>query len=175
MKLQVDRSIAGVVCVQLGLEDCFALAGELRALQRNTRAPLRIDARGEWVSFEVNAESFRVEVHSDGLRFRMPPANLRELIEAVEEYVEEDSELPLDHSLEAFGAEIVGPCVTDVVIETVASGVTAEDRAEDPAVDSVQDLLKTGRKLEAIALLRRDRRISLLDATKEAERIESEI
>lgn len=111
----IDTSLETVITVEVSLDERSEVIERLRE-----DSPI--------VVFQTNLgtltichsdKDFNVNVHdSSNIVFNLPSKEFEGLIEAIEEHLVQSRILPLDHSFETLGAEILPKEIKDVVIQT---------------------------------------------------------
>jgi|GEM_PF-1467715 len=119
--MRLDISTPDLVCVQFVNEERCDIEARLRSLARGEVAEVVILCPEGSVTFRLRDSGMRIDCRDRraiGVELVRPECEA--LADALAEQQAEGLGLPLDHSFESLGAEILLPEVRDVVIETVA-------------------------------------------------------
>lgn len=113
--ITISDTIPSIVTIQIPNNERH----HLLELLRSDKYPIRVSTDRGWIEI-YDDTTFHVNVQClDRVIIRIPHTDKQELVDAIEEHIAENGSLPLDHSFEASGANIVPQGIRDVVVETV--------------------------------------------------------
>lgn len=118
--ISIRKIKSSTIVLELPLSNRGAFLEQLRSVAPGNA--LFMSARtGERVSFIRNSGTdFSVDAtKNDSVELRLPNEQWQDLIDAIQEHIDEDGDLPLDHSFEPYGAAFFPSSLKDLVIETV--------------------------------------------------------
>lgn len=116
--LTIDKETPNLICIQIPLAERQDFVEKIKKLL--TTGSAYFAALAGAIHFVLSDSEFKVEANSfDEIVITLPEGECIGLIESVREHIEDDMELPLDYSLESFGALLIPESLKDIVIETI--------------------------------------------------------
>jgi len=116
--LHVDSSIKNLYCIQIPLYYQKKLV-DLFFKELKTKTEFNLPCKNCEIKISVISGKPKAIVKNKKIDLYLNLENLYDLIEAIEEHLEDETGLPLDHSLEAEGFSFFPEYIKDVVIETI--------------------------------------------------------
>ncbi len=117
--IKIDRDTPNLVCIQVPIAECQDLIDKMSSFLES----------GSTIALETTTGIIQIVLSETDFIINTSTANeiiltLRyndcvDLIEAVQEHIEDDTDLSLDHSFETFGAQLIPDSLEDVVFETI--------------------------------------------------------
>lgn len=116
--IKIDNETDNLICIQIPLSERKNFINELKKMLENN-VNIVINSNTSIIKILLSLKDFIIEVKDNEINISLRREDCIELIEAIEEHIEENSDLPLDHSFESLGAVIIPETFEDVVIETI--------------------------------------------------------
>jgi hypothetical protein len=119
--MRIDRTTQKLLCIQIRNSERHQFVDIVNSFIDSLETEVTIDSESQDVLVLRKLDDGILVDLSEPSRvvISMSTEELTHLMEAIEEHIEENSELPLDHALEPLGAKFRPPDWSDVVIETV--------------------------------------------------------
>lgn len=111
--IYIDNSIDSLICLVIKNSDRRSLINDLKNKKK-------LETNIGLLNIEITSNESSIIDVSDlkEIKFKISEEGLNELIDSIEEHIEENTDLPLDHSFESLGYELIPECIEDVVFET---------------------------------------------------------
>jgi DNA-binding LytR/AlgR family response regulator len=117
--IKIDRETPDLICIQLPILERQDFLNKLRSLLESGTT-ITLEAIGGIIRFVLSETDFLIDASQESeITLILKYDDCVDLAEAIQEHIEEDTDLPLDHSFETFGAQLVPESLEDVVFETI--------------------------------------------------------
>lgn len=117
--IKINKDTPNLICIQLPTAERQDFIDRMSKLLKSGE-PIRLETITGIIRIVLSETEFLIDASiNNEIILTLKYDDCVDLIESVQEHIDENTDLPIDHSFETFGAQLIPATLEDVVFETI--------------------------------------------------------